>query len=94
MKLRLLAASALTLATLMSTSPARAEEDDRWLERIVHMADKNKDSMVTRKEFVDAMGQLYDQAMTKMKNDSKMVKGDMMTTDGIKALLKDLYRGV
>jgi hypothetical protein len=94
MKLRLLAASAVTLATLMSTAPAYAQGpmEFKW-DAFLTMADKNKDNMVTKKEFLDAMGQMYDKAMTKMKNDPKMVKGDMMTMDGVKALLAEIYKG-
>lgn len=94
MKLRLLAASAVTLATLMSAAPAYAQGpmEFRW-DDFMKMADVNKDSMVTKKEFLDAMGKVWDKGMTKMKGDAKMVKGDMMTMDGVKALLSDLYKG-
>lgn len=94
MKLRMLAASAVTLATLMSTAPAYAQGpmEFKW-DQFLTMADANKDSMVTKKEFLDAMGQMYDKAMTKMKSDPKMVKGDKMTMDGVKALLADIYKG-
>jgi len=94
MNLRMLAASALTLATLMSTAPAYAQGpmEFKW-DQFLTMADKNKDHMVTKKEFLDAMGQMYDKSMTKMKSDPKMVKGDMMTMDGVKALLAEIYKG-
>ncbi len=94
MNLRMLAASAVTLATLMSTAPAYAQGpmEFKW-DQFLTMADKNKDHMVTKKEFLDAMGQMYDKAMTKMKSDPKMVKGDMMTMDGVKALLAEIYKG-
>jgi len=94
MNLRMLAASAVTLATLMSTAPAYAQGpmEFKW-DQFLTMADKNKDHMVTKKEFLDAMGQMYDKSMTKMKSDPKMVKGDMMTMDGVKALLAEIYKG-
>lgn len=94
MKLRLLAASALTLATLMSAAPAHAQGpmEFKW-DEFMKMADMNKDGMVTKKEFLDAMGKAWDKGMDKMKADAKMVKGHMMTMDGVKALLSDLYKG-
>jgi hypothetical protein len=94
MKLRLLAASALTLATLMSTAPAYAQGPMEFkFDQFLTMADKDKDSMVGKKEFLDAMGQMYDKGMAKMKGDAKMVKGDKMTMDGVRALLAEIYKG-
>jgi Ca2+-binding EF-hand superfamily protein len=96
MKLRMLAASAVTLAALMSAAPsiayAQSEAGFRF-EELLKMADKNKDGMVTKQEFLDAMGKMYDKGMAKMKNDAKMVKGGMMTMDGVRALLADIYKG-
>jgi hypothetical protein len=94
MKLRMLAASAVTLAALTSAAPAYAQGpmEFKW-DTFLTMADKNKDGMVTKKEFLDAMGQMYDKGMTKMKADPKMVKGNMMTMDGVKALLAEIYKG-
>lgn len=94
MKLRLLAASALTLATMLSTAPAYAQGEGGFrYEEFFKMADANKDSMVSKKEFLDAMAKMYDKGMTKMKSDPKMVKGDLMTMDGVRALLLDIYKG-
>ncbi len=94
MKLRMLTASALTLATLISTAPAHAQGATQIrVDDFIKMADKNNDGMVTRQEFVNAMGQMYDKSMTKMANDTKMVKDHMMTKDGVRALLSDLYIG-
>ena len=94
MKLKLLAASAVALASLMSTTPVYAQGPMEFkFDQFLKMGDANKDSMMTKKEFLDAMSQMYDKAMTKMKSDSKMVKGDMMTMDGVKALLAEIYRG-
>ena len=47
--------------------PARADEGDITFNRIFAMADKNKDSMITKEEFLDAMGKAYDIKMAKMK---------------------------
>jgi hypothetical protein len=94
MKLRLLAASAATLATLMSAAPAYAQGPMEFkVDNFFKMADANRDSMVTKKEFLDAMGKMWDKGMAKMKSDAKMVKGEMMTMDGVKALLADIYHG-
>ena len=94
MKLRILAASAITLATLISTAPAYAQgATEIRVDDLIKMADKNNDGMVTRQEFVNAMGRMYDKSMAKMASDTKMVKNHMMTKDGVRALLSDLYIG-
>ncbi|MGE5339731.1 MAG: EF-hand domain-containing protein [Gemmatimonadota bacterium] len=94
MKLRMLAASAITLATLISTAPAYAQGAMQIrVDDFIKMADQNHDGMVTRQEFVNAMGQMYDKSMAKMANDSMMVKNHMMTKGGVRALLSNLYIG-
>lgn len=95
MNLRMLAASALTLGALMSTAPAYAQAGDKSFpfNEFFKMVDVNKDSMVSRQEFLEAMGKMYDKGMAKMKADPKMVKGDLMTMDGVRALLQDIYKG-
>ncbi len=93
----LLAASALTLGLMATTVslPARADSGDLTFNAIFAMADKNKDSMVTKQEFLDAMSKAYDMKMAKMKSskDSTMMKGDAMTKDGFKSLINDLHSG-
>jgi hypothetical protein len=93
----LFAASAVTLG-LMSAAlslPARADGGDITFNAIFAMADKNKDTMVTKQEFLDAMSKAYDMKMAKMKSskDSMMMKGDAMTKDGFKSLINDLHSG-
>lgn len=64
-------------------------------ERFMAMADKDRNRMVTRQEFLDAMGMAYDMKMERYKaaNDPKMMQGIGMTRDGVKSLLDDIYRG-
>jgi len=91
MKSSALAAALLALGLGLSSAPASA--DPGAFEWLMKQVDQNGDTMVTKKEFLDAMGKAYDRSMAKMKSDSKMIKGDMMTMDGIKALLAEIYKG-
>lgn len=85
------AALAVALSTAVAL-PARAEEP--WtFDKVFRMADQNKDSMVTKKEFLDAMGQVYDAKMKAMKIDPKMVKGDAMTREAMQRLIEEIYKG-
>jgi hypothetical protein len=98
MKKTVLAATMLSFGLAAGTVslPARADSHDILnFDAIMKMADKNKDGMVTKAEFMDAMGKAYDMKMGKMKamKDTKMMKGDAMTRDGMKALIEDVYRG-
>lgn len=97
MKKTLMVAIALTALSAAFSMPARADSHDAQMnfEMVFKMADRNKDGMVTRAEFLEAMGRAYDMKMAKAKSmkDEKMVKGDAMTRDGIKALIGDVYRG-
>jgi hypothetical protein len=63
---------------------------------IFAMADMNKDGMVTKQEFLDAMGKQYDMKMAKMKagkDADKMVKGTAMTMEGMRSLINDIHSG-
>jgi EF hand len=98
MKKPFLAASALTLGMLAAAAslPARADQGDVDFNKIFAMADKNKDSMITKQEFLDAMGKAYDMKMEKMKaakDSAMMMKGDAMTKDGFKSLINDIHHG-
>jgi EF hand domain-containing protein len=97
MNKRMFAASAAALAMLAATAslPARAQTDDLTFTKIFEMADKNKDTMITKQEFLDAMSKAYDMKMEKYKaaKDSKMMKGDAMTKDGLKGLINDVHHG-
>ena len=99
MKKSFLTATALAIGLLGSVAsmPARADAGDIYFEKIFAMADKNKDKMVTRAEFLDAMGKAYDMKMAqykKMNDGGKMMKGDAMTRDGVAQLVADVYKGV
>ena len=88
-----IATAALAMALSVGTAlPARAD-DPYSFDKVFRMMDKNKDTMVTRQEFLDAMGKVYDDKMKVMKADPKMVKDNMMTRDGLKDLLGDIYKG-
>ena len=91
------AASAVTLGLMAAalSLPARADMGDLTFNAIFAMADKNKDTMVTKQEFLDAMSKAYDMKMAKMKSskDSTMMKGDAMTRDGFKSLINDIHSG-
>jgi hypothetical protein len=97
MNKRLFAVSAAALAVLASTAslPVRAQTDDLTFTKIFEMADKNKDTMITKQEFLDAMSKAYDVKMEKYKaaKDTRMMKGDAMTKGGLKSLLNDIHYG-
>jgi len=87
--------AAAALATVLNAGlalPAFAD-DPYSFDKIFRMADRNGDSMVTRQEFLDAMAKVYDEKMKAMKSDTKMVKGDAMTRDGLKSVIAEIYRG-
>lgn len=57
--------------------------------------DRNKDNMVSKKEFLDAMAKRYDEAMADIKkmpmaDQAKMMKGTQLTAEGFAMLLKML----
>ena len=61
--------------------------------------DVNNDGMVTKQEFLDAMGKQYDEAMAKAKqmptsDQAKMIKGVGMTNAGVDWFLRDIMRGL
>ena len=81
MKKTMLAATMMSMALAAATLsiPARADSGDLDLQMAWTMADKNKDGMVTKAEFMEAMGKAYDMKMAKMKSmkDDKMMEGGM-----------------
>ena len=98
MKKALLAATAVSLGLLAATVslPTRADAGDITFNSIFAMTDKDKNSMITREEFLDAMGKAYDMKMAKMKaakDADKMMKGNAMTMDGFKSLINDVHSG-
>jgi Ca2+-binding EF-hand superfamily protein len=85
--------AAALLAVGLGVSSAPAFADPGAFEWLLEQTDLNRDGMVTKKEFLDVMGRMYDKSMNKMKGDPKMVKGDLMTMDGVKAMLAEIYKG-
>lgn len=92
-KLQLAAAALMMSLGIGAAMPAYADAGDITFNMIFEMADKNKNSMITKQEFLEAMGKAFDMKMNAMKADAKMVKGDAMTRDGLKALIADIYKG-
>jgi hypothetical protein len=99
MKRSWLAVPAMAFALGMGSVPAAsAEEPFKW-EDFFRSADANKDSMVTRQEFMEAAGKRYDAMMDKMKKmgdkGAPLMKGNAMTKDGVKMLFDEwrLYGG-
>lgn len=92
-----LAVSALAVSLMAVTAlPARADSGDITFKMIFEMADKDRNAMVTKQEFLDAMGKAYDMKMEKMKaakDSQKMMKDDAMTKEGFKSLINDFHHG-
>jgi 6-phosphogluconate dehydrogenase len=88
-----IAAASLALALAAGFAVPAHAEDPYTFDKVFRMADMNKDGMVTRQEFLDAMGKVYDAKMKSMKNDATMVKGDAMTRSGLKEVVADIYKG-
>jgi hypothetical protein len=86
----------LVIATAMAglsglSGPARAAEgtqDDFMILFKMQMMDKNKDTMVSKKEFMAMMDKAYD-----MKAKTMGAKGGMMTEAQMKEFLKSLFVG-
>jgi hypothetical protein len=85
-------AAALVVAAVAGFGvPAHAQEgtqDDFMLLFKMTMMDKNKDSMVSKKEFMAMMDKAYD-----MKAKAMGAKGGMITEAQMREFLKSLYTG-
>ena len=91
MKTRRLTLIALTTTLLAGTPLVRAETmDDMKFGDLMKpkMMDTNKDGMVSRQEFMDMMGKMWDSKAKKMK-----VKGGMMTMAEFDEVLQYLKAG-
>jgi hypothetical protein len=87
MKAKYIASLAISAAALCGTGTALAagEAGDFYMFNDImgmKMMDKNKDGMVSKKEFMDMMNKAWDMNAKKMN-----VKGDKMTADQFKDLL-------
>ena len=93
----ILSAAALAMTLGLATATTTASAKDRY-PVLMAAADINKDGMVSKDEFMAAMGKMYDEKMTKMKTmapaaQAKMMKNDLMTYDGYRALLREIGGG-
>ena len=93
----ILSAAALAMTLGLATATTTASAKDRY-PVLMAAADINKDGMVSKDEFMAAMGKMYDEKMTKMKDmapaaQAKMMKNDLMTYDGYRALLREIGGG-
>ncbi len=87
-----LATATVLIAVLAATSPARAEtEADMSFDGMVKMArmDTNKDGRVSKKEFLDRMGAVWDMRAKK----AAMKDGTMSADDFEKMVLMYLKAG-
>jgi hypothetical protein len=94
MKSKLLTASVFALA--LHGAAFAAPQDaarDLTFPTIFKMADRNNDGLVTKEAFLEAMGKAYDMKMAAMKGDTKMVKGNALTREGLRSLVNDVYHG-
>ena len=93
----ILSAAALAMTLGLATATTTASAKDRY-PVLMAAADINKDGMVSKDEFMAAMGKMYDEKMAKMKTmapaaQAKMMKNDLMTYDGYRALLREIGGG-
>jgi hypothetical protein len=84
---------ALAAASLVSFNSFAGEADDsgmRWFQeaRTVKMMDKNKDGMVSKAEFLEMAGKMFDMKAKEMK-----AKDMKMTQEQLNDFYKALYSG-
>jgi hypothetical protein len=82
------AAAFLAAGTAFAASPTNAEFFPFQEIMSMNMIDKNKDGMVSKKEFMDMMGMAWDMNARKMG-----AKGDKMTPDQFKEIMMYLKAG-
>ncbi len=91
---RLLTAVALAFSLAAVSAPVAAQGDITVNYAMVwKMADKNNDGMVTKAEFMEAMGKAFDMHMKKvkgMKEAAEMMKGDALTQKGFRMFMGDI----
>jgi Ca2+-binding EF-hand superfamily protein len=80
----------LAVAGAMSAVPVMAQEATPWQEAWMKMMDKNKDGMVSKQEFLDAMAKMWDEKHAKMMKAEKDMKAGMMTKAQFMHFTKDL----
>jgi hypothetical protein len=97
MKKLILSAASAALALGLATTVTTASAKDRYPEWVM-TADANKDGMVSKDDFLHAMGKMYDDKMGKMKKMSaaeqaKMMKDDQMTIEAFRIMYRDISGG-
>jgi hypothetical protein len=97
MKKLTLSAAAIAMALGLATAATTASARDRY-PLMEAAADANKDGMVSREEFLQAMAKMYDEKVIKIKamsaaEKAKMMKGDDMTMEGFRWLMTDFVGG-
>lgn len=91
MKMRTLTLAGMAMASMLAFSPlAQAQEATPWPELMMRMADTNKDGMVTRKEFLDAMAKMWDDKHAKMMKADTTMKAGMMNKTQFMAFSKGM----
>jgi hypothetical protein len=90
MKALKIALAGLAVAGALSAVPALAQEATPWPELWMKMMDKNKDGMVTKQEFLDAMSKMWDEKHAKMMKSDKDMKAGMMPRASFMRFAKDL----
>lgn len=91
-------AMAIAVAATIASAPATAQvvDEDISFDGMLKMADRNRDGMVSRTEFMDAMGTAYDRYMAKAKanrSSDRMMKGDALLPAGFRELFRMMYPG-
>lgn len=84
------AALALAASMFATSLPVSAQEATPWPELMMRMADKNKDGMVTRQEFLDHMARMWDEKHSKMMKADTAMKAGMMNKTQFMAFTKSL----
>jgi predicted GNAT family acetyltransferase len=97
MKRLTLGAAAIALSLGLATAATTASAKDRY-SQMAAAADMNKDGMVSKDEFLQAMGKMYDEKMAKMKTmpaaeQAKMIKEYNMTIEAYRRMLVELGGG-
>jgi len=97
MKKSILGTAALAMTIAVATMPLSASARDRYPE-MMKMADADKDGMVSRQEYLEMAAKMYDEKVAKMKSMApaqmaKMMKGDLLTYAGFRAMLRELQGG-
>jgi predicted secreted protein len=96
MKKLILAATALAMTVAFATTASAQGLNTDYTK--VEFVDLNKDGMVSKEEFLMAMGKTYDAKMDAMKkmnaaDQAKMIKADQMTREGYLAMWRQLTGG-